>query len=40
MATDGIQQAIGIVLAPHYSMMSVGGYIKRARERAEELGIK
>lgn len=40
MAADGIQQAIGIVLAPHYSIMSVGGYIKRAKERADELGIE
>lgn len=40
MAADGIHQAIGIVLAPHYSTMSVGGYVKRAKERAEELGIQ
>lgn len=32
MAADGIQEAIGIVLAPHYSVMSVGSYIKRAQE--------
>lgn len=40
MAKDGIKQAVGIVLAPHYSVMSVGGYIKRAQEKAEELGIE
>lgn len=40
MAKDGIKQAIGIVLAPHYSVMSVGGYIKRAQAKASELGIK
>lgn len=40
MAKDGIQTAIGIVLAPHFSTMSVGSYIKRAREKAEELGIQ
>jgi len=40
MAKDGLQQAIGIVLAPHYSVMSVGGYVKRAQEKAAELGIK
>ncbi|MDP4097757.1 ferrochelatase [Paenibacillus sp. P96] len=39
MAADGIKQAIGIVLAPHYSSMSVGGYIKRAQEKAVELGL-
>lgn len=39
MAEAGIKQAIGIVLAPHYSVMSVGGYIKRAQEKARELGI-
>lgn len=39
MAADGITEAVGIVLAPHYSVMSVGGYVKRAREKAETLGI-
>lgn len=40
MAKDNIKQAIGIVLAPHYSVMSVGSYVKRAQEKADELGIK
>lgn len=40
MAKEGIEQAVGIVLAPHYSTMSVGSYIKRAREKAEAAGIK
>ena len=40
MAKDGIKQAVGIVLAPHYSMMSVGSYIKRAEAKATELGIE
>ncbi len=39
MAEDGIKEAIGIVLAPHYSVMSVGGYIKRAKAKAEECGV-
>jgi ferrochelatase len=39
MVKDGITQAVGIVLAPHYSSMSVGGYIKRAQDKAEELGL-
>lgn len=40
MARDGIQHAIGIVLAPHYSIMSIGGYIKRAEAAAKESGIR
>lgn len=40
MAADGIQRAVGIVLAPHYSAMSVGGYIKRAKATAEEVGVQ
>ncbi|MDF2668481.1 MAG: ferrochelatase [Paenibacillus sp.] len=35
MSQDGIQEAVGIVLAPHYSVMSVGGYIKRAQDAAQ-----
>jgi protoporphyrin/coproporphyrin ferrochelatase len=40
MAEDGVQEAVGIVLAPHYSTMSVGSYIKRAQKQAQEAGIK
>ena len=40
MAQDGIKEAVGIVLAPHYSTMSVGSYMKRAREEAEKQGIQ
>jgi len=36
MVEDGITEAIGIVLAPHYSTMSVGTYIKRAQEVVDE----
>jgi protoporphyrin/coproporphyrin ferrochelatase len=32
MAEDGIRSGVGLVLAPHYSRMSVGGYIDRARK--------
>jgi ferrochelatase len=39
MVKDGITQAIGVVLAPHYSTMSVGSYIKRAEATAAELGL-
>lgn len=40
MAGDSITEGVGIVLAPHYSVMSVGGYIRRAREQAEKRGIR
>ncbi|MEK3881703.1 ferrochelatase [Paenibacillus sp. PL2-23] len=40
MAKAGIRRAVGIVLAPHYSTMSVGSYIKRAKEKAAELGVE
>jgi ferrochelatase len=39
MVRDGIREAVGIVLAPHYSVMSVGSYIERARQRAETAGL-
>ncbi|MGG4047258.1 ferrochelatase [Paenibacillus favisporus] len=40
MAKDGISKAIGIVLAPHYSTMSVGSYMKRAKAKADEVGVE
>ncbi len=39
MAQDGITEAVGIVLAPHYSVMSVGAYNKYAAEAAQAHGI-
>ncbi len=39
MVDDGIEEAVGIVLAPHYSTMSIGSYIKRAKEAAEAKGL-
>lgn len=39
MAKDQVLQAVGIVLAPHYSRMSVGVYFSEAKDRAAELGI-
>ncbi|NGQ93953.1 ferrochelatase [Brevibacillus sp. SYP-B805] len=39
IAAAGIRRAVGIVLAPHYSRMSIGGYIERARKKAEETGV-
>lgn len=38
MYQDGIQDAVAIVLAPHFSHMSVGGYQRVARETAAKLG--
>ena len=38
MAQDGITDAIGLVLAPHYSKMSVGGYrdyVEKGQERLD-----
>ncbi len=39
MAADGVQTAVGIVLAPHYSALSVGVYMQEAAKKADELGI-
>lgn len=38
MVADGIEEAVGIVLAPHYSTMSIETYHQKAREAAERLG--
>ena len=32
MAGEGVTDAVGIVMAPHYSGMSIGGYIQRAEK--------
>ena len=41
MAADGVRDAVGIVMAPHYSRMSIGGYIERAeRARPEEMRLR
>jgi len=39
LAEEGLRRGIGIVLAPHYSALSVGEYIQRAREAAGRHGI-
>jgi ferrochelatase len=36
MASEGVTEAVGIVMAPHYSGMSIGSYIERAREQQPE----
>ncbi|WP_430787777.1 ferrochelatase [Virgibacillus flavescens] len=38
MANDGIEEAVSIVLAPHYSTFSVKSYNKRANDEAEKQG--
>lgn len=38
MVKDGIQEAVGIVLAPHYSTMSIETYHEKARQAAETFG--
>ncbi|ATH59773.1 ferrochelatase [Staphylococcus nepalensis] len=39
MNEDGIEEAVTVVLAPHYSSFSVGSYNKRAKEEADQYGI-
>ena len=36
MRADGIEHAVGIVMAPHWSAMSVGSYVERVTEAAAE----
>lgn len=38
MAADGVSRAVGLVLAPHYSALSVGDYARRATVAAGESG--
>ncbi|MBU9720711.1 MULTISPECIES: ferrochelatase [Bacillaceae] len=38
MKEDGIEEAVSIVLAPHYSTFSVKSYNGRAKEEAESIG--
>ena len=38
VADDGVDIVAGLVLAPHYSSMSIGDYERRARRAAEENG--
>ena len=40
IAAQGHKQALGIVLAPHYSTYSVANYVKRAKEEADKYGIR
>nr|MBO2479672.1 ferrochelatase [Bacillota bacterium] len=38
MHRDGIEEAVALVLAPHYSAFSVKSYHDRAKQRAQQLG--
>ncbi|GAA3330041.1 hypothetical protein GCM10020331_080950 [Ectobacillus funiculus] len=38
MHADGIEEAVSIVLAPHYSTFSVKSYNGRAKEEAAKVG--
>ena len=40
MHKDGIDEAVTVVLAPHYSSFSVGSYDNQAQEEADKYGIK
>jgi protoporphyrin/coproporphyrin ferrochelatase len=40
MAEAGIERAVGLVLAPHYSRFSIGQYVERAEKAAAPLGIE
>ncbi|MDA8296026.1 MAG: ferrochelatase [Actinomycetota bacterium] len=39
LAGRGVREVVGVVLAPHYSRLSVGEYLERAGERCAELGL-
>jgi ferrochelatase len=38
MRDDGVERAVGIVMAPHWSGMSVESYVERVRGAVDELG--
>ena len=40
LAAAGVTRIVGLVLAPHYSVLSVGEYAKRAMATAAELGVE
>jgi len=37
MAADGVREALAVALAPHYSQMSIGGYISRIEDAQAKL---
>ena len=38
MSDAGVDEVVGLALAPHYARMSIGDYEKRARAAAQEIG--
>jgi ferrochelatase len=40
LASGGVEAAVALVLAPHYSALSVGQYVERATTAAEPLGMR
>lgn len=40
MAAAGIRHGVGLVLAPHYSALSVGEYVDRVRDAAEQAAVE
>ncbi|HEV3475695.1 MAG TPA: ferrochelatase, partial [Actinomycetota bacterium] len=38
MAADGIREGLGLVMAPHFARMSIGGYMDRARKALPDDG--
>src|SRR5665213_1421009 len=40
IAAEGFESLVGLVLAPHFSALSVGEYIERAQESARAYGLK
>ena len=40
MGAAGVERAVGLVLAPHYSRFSIGQYVERAEKAAAPLGIE
>jgi ferrochelatase len=38
LAANGVERAVGLVLAPHYSALSIGDYERRARAAADAAG--
>jgi len=39
LAHAGVERCVGLVLAPHYSALSVGEYVGRAQRHADALGV-
>ncbi|MDQ3444150.1 MAG: ferrochelatase, partial [Chloroflexota bacterium] len=40
MSDDGVTEAVGLVMAPHYSKMSIGAYFKRADDAGSPVRLR